>query len=110
VALVAGADESDEESSLSTELLADIKRVFTDDAVSFLSTADLVAALRATEESPWNDFEFNARKLAQRLRQFGVKPGRDTTGKVRGYTLESLTDAFTRLHPSKTVRPVRNRC
>jgi Protein of unknown function (DUF3631) len=96
VALVAGADEADEDSSLSTKLLADTKHVFTEKAASFLSTADLVAALRAIEESPWNDFEFNARKLAQRLRQFGVKPGRDTTGTVRGYTLESLTDAFAR--------------
>lgn len=96
VALVAGADEADEDSSLSTKLLADIKTVFTDKVASFLSTADLVAALRAIEESPWNDFEFNARKLAQRLRQFGVKPGRDTSGQIRGYTLESLTDAFAR--------------
>jgi hypothetical protein len=105
VALVDGADDADEDGSLSTKLLVDIKAVFTDRGVPFLSSADLVTALRAIEESPWNDYEFNARKLAQRVRQFGIKPGRDTTGRARGYSLESLTDAFTRYTRQNVSNP-----
>lgn len=96
VALVEGAADDDEEGSASTRLLVDIKRVFIAEGASFLASGDLVTALRALEESPWNDYEFSPRKLAERVRQFGVKPGRDTTGKVRGYSLESLEDAFRR--------------
>jgi hypothetical protein len=50
-----------------------------------------------------DDFELNSRKLATRLRQFGIKPGRAERNTVRGYELESFTDAFsryTRPHPS----------
>lgn len=95
-ALAEGAADDDEEGSAGTRLLADIKRVFIAKGASFLASSDLVTALRALEESPWNDYEFNARKLAERVRQYGVRPGRDTTGTVRGYSLESLEDAFRR--------------
>jgi hypothetical protein len=104
-ALVDDADDADEESSLSTKLLADIKATFTDKHASFLSSADLVAALRDIEESPWSDFELNPRKLASRLKQFGISPGHNTTKTARGYTLEGLADAFeryTRPNPSNT--------
>jgi hypothetical protein len=95
-ALVDGADDADEDGSLSTKLLVDIKAVFAEKAVPFLSSADLVAALRGIEESPWNDFELNARKLALKVRQFNIKPAHNTAKTARGYSLEDLTDAFTR--------------
>ena len=99
-----GATDADETASLAVQLLVDIRQIFADKRVAFLSTADLLAELRRIEESPWDDFELNSRKLAQRLRQFGIKPGRAERNTVRGYELEAFTDAFlryTRPHPSK---------
>lgn len=104
-ALVDDADDADEESSLATKLLADIRAIFTAKATAFLSSADLVSALRGIEESPWDDFDLNPRKLAHRLKQFDVAPGHNTTKTARGYALETLTDAFeryTRPNPSRT--------
>jgi hypothetical protein len=102
-AMVDAADSADEDASLSMRLLADVRDVFTKNNVAFLPTAELVAELRRIEESPWDDFDLNARKLAQRLRQYAIKPGRGERNTVRGYALETFSDAFaryTRPHPS----------
>lgn len=103
-ALVDQATDSDEEQSLATKLLADIRDVFsTRNGVAFLASTELVAELRHIEDSPWDDYDLNARKLAHRLRQFGIKPGRAERNTVRGYALETFADAFaryTRPHPS----------
>jgi hypothetical protein len=104
-ALVDGADDADEGQSLAVKLLVDIRQIFADISVAFLPSGELVAKLRQVEESPWGDFELNASKLAHRLRAFDIKPGRNTTGSVRGYALESFVDAFeryTRQTPSDT--------
>jgi hypothetical protein len=95
-ALVDAADAADETDSLNTKLLADIKQIFTDKGVPFLASKELVADLRRIEESPWDEFDYNPSKLAYRLKEFGVKSRRDPAGAVRGYSLESLTDAFSR--------------
>lgn len=94
--LVGRAGEDDEAQSLAIKLLADIRDVFADRGVPFLPSGDLVSELRRVEESPWNDFDLNPSKLAYRLKDFGIKPGRNTVGNVRGYTLEALTDVFRR--------------
>jgi hypothetical protein len=94
--LVARAEGDDEDRSLGMRLLTDIHEVFTERGASFLSSADLVAGLRKVDESPWDGFDLNASKLAFRLREYGVKPGRDTTGCVRGYAVEWFHDAFSR--------------
>jgi hypothetical protein len=94
--LTAESEEADEETSLATKLLADVRDIFTTRNVSFLPSADLVHALKAVDESPWDDFDFNANKLAYRLKHFGVKPQRNAAGTARGYRLEDLHDAFTR--------------
>lgn len=95
-ALVTLAGDADDEQSLAVKLLADIKRVFDDRGVPFLPSGDLVSELRRIEDSPWNDFDINPSKLAFRLRDFGIKPGRNTIGSVRGYSLEALSDVFAR--------------
>ncbi|RFZ48236.1 hypothetical protein MSS2_04752 [Mycobacterium marinum] len=94
--LVAAADSADEDASLSVRLLADVRNVFAAKGAAFLASADLVTALRGIEESPWNDFDLSARKLAHRLRQFGIKPGHNTTKTARGYACEAFSDAFSR--------------
>lgn len=95
-AMESAADEADEEASLNLMLLSDLRSIFERKSVPFLSSADLVKELRWIEESPWSDFELNASKLAYRLKPFGVKPGHNHEKTQRGYTLESLFDAFRR--------------
>jgi hypothetical protein len=103
VALVREAESADEEQSLGVKLLADIASVFADQNKSFLSSRDLVTELWGLEDSPWSGFDYNPSKLVYRLREFGIKPGRDTTDNMRGYALEWFADAFaryTRQNPS----------
>lgn len=95
-ALVANADAVDEDRALATKLLADIQTIFAERCVSFMPSQTLVDALRAVDESPWTEFGYNASKLAFHLRDFGIKPGRDTSGNMRGYRLETFQDAFSR--------------
>jgi hypothetical protein len=94
--LTDAADEADEDRSLAVKLLGDIRSVFGDKSVSFLSSTELIAELRRIEESPSDDFDLTSRKLAHRLKDYGIKPERIGHDAVRGYKLESLYDAFTR--------------
>jgi Protein of unknown function (DUF3631) len=95
-ALVDAAETADEGQLTSIQLLSDIRRVFDDKSVQFMSSADLVTSLWAIADSPWGDFELSRNKLAFRLRDYGIKPTRDSTGSVRGYRLADLKDAFDR--------------
>jgi hypothetical protein len=104
-ALTDEASDSDEEQSLATKLLADIRGVFANKGAAFLSSTELLAELRRIEESPWDDFDLNARKLAHRLRQFGIKPGRAERNTVRGYALETFSDAFSRYTRPQASNP-----
>lgn len=94
--LTEGAAAADEAQSLGVTLLSDIREIFAATTVSFMSSADLVAALRKVDESPWSDYELNPRKLAQRLKPFGVASTRDSAGDVRGYRLDAFCDPFDR--------------
>ena len=106
---------ADEDGSLNVKLLADICSVFAEEGQqhlatggSFLPTADLVRHLKRIEESPWGDFELTARKLAQRLKPFGVRPGFNAAKTVRGYELKGFAEAFKRyLRPKASDRPKR---
>lgn len=96
VALVSRAENSDKDRSLRIQLLADIKQIFTEQGVPFLTSSALVAALRQREESPWDDFDLTARKLALRLIEFNIKPRHNPSKTARGYRLDDLADAFSR--------------
>jgi hypothetical protein len=85
--------------SLGIRLLSDLRTVFGNrDA---MPTADLLADLIAIDESPWGDLKgkaLDARRLARLLHPYGVtsktiRIGNDT---VKGYTKESLWDAWIR--------------
>lgn len=103
--LVARADDDGEDRSLGVRLLADIRSVFDERRVAFLSSADLVAGLRKVDESPWDGFDLNPSKLAYRLREYGVKPGHNTDKTARGYRLEDLADVFSRYLRPDPSRP-----
>jgi hypothetical protein len=95
-ALVDRATDADEDGSLSTRLLSDIRTIFAERAVPFIASVDLLSSLSKLDESPWSEFEMTTRKLAWRLKPFGVRSERNTTGSVRGYRLDALKDAFGR--------------
>ena len=102
VALITEAKERDP--SLGVRLLADLKGIFGD--APEMSTEAILRALHALTESPWNDLKgkpLNDRGLAQRLRQYGIKPGVLGGGSHRGDRREDLHDAWDRYlapHPS----------
>jgi Protein of unknown function (DUF3631) len=95
-ALVDGADDADEERSLDIRLLTDIRHIFAEEGVQFLSSTELVDSLKDIAESPWKDCEYNPSKLAYRLRAYGIKPGHSSCKRFRGYSLEQFHDAFER--------------
>lgn len=99
--LVRAADEAAEDRSLAIRLLADVREIFTKEGSGFMPSAELIEALKRIEESPWREFDLNPRGLAKRLREYGVKSTRNTTGNVRGYRIDDLTDAFKRYLPAE---------
>jgi hypothetical protein len=111
VALSAAAEQEAAE-SLGQRLLADIRDLFADFTVSFMASRELVTRLTKLDDAPWRDLELTTRGLADRLRPYGITPGRDVTGSVRGYRLEDFADAFGRYlayTPSETVNLSENR-
>ena len=59
----------------------------------------------ASRNAPWDDFDLTTRKLAYRLKEFGVKPGRAERNTVRGYALEAFADAFSRYIRPQVANP-----
>ena len=107
VTLSAEAAEADARQSESIRLLADIREAFVGQDselrdLSFVGTEALLTALRKNEDTPWGEREFTARALATRLSKFDVRPGRDTTGKQRGYRPADFRDPFARYLPSES--------
>lgn len=97
--------EANDAENLDARLLADVKAVF--DARSdarFVPTAHILSELAKSDDMPWSAPDYTSSRLAGRLRKFGAKPRRDTTGKERGYYLSDLTDAFSRYLPSEPSR------
>lgn len=108
-ALVNEADETEEDQSLGVKLLGDVRQIFDERMSTFLPSADLITELRKFEESPWNDFDLNPNKLARRLADFGIKPGRNPAGSIRGYSLETFSDAFARYLRQEPSEPSETR-
>jgi hypothetical protein len=101
VALVAASREA--EPSLGVRLLADLRTIFTDGG--FMTTGQILAALHRMEESPWGDINgkpLDARGLANRLRQYGLKPEmtRVDQSVLRGYRRAALEDQWARYLPA----------
>lgn len=91
--------------SLGVQLLADCRRVFTDQRAERFTTELLVNALIELDESPWADLRgkpIDARGLARRLRKYDVRPGTHRIGdEVRkGYRAEDFHDAWERYLPA----------
>jgi hypothetical protein len=106
VALSAG--EASDEPSLGLLLLADIRTVFHDRNAEQLATADLIRSLARLDESPWGEWwldpktdepnKSGARRLAQLLRPYGIRPTVLRIGETtpRGYKRATFADAWER--------------
>jgi Protein of unknown function (DUF3631) len=104
VALVAAGRE--EEPSLGIRLLADLRIVFAKHEA--LSTKSILTSLCAMEEAPWGDMRgkpLDARGLALRLRQYGVKRKqiRQNDVTLKGYAKADLHDAWLRYLPASSA-------
>ncbi len=92
--------EADQDDSLAVKLLADTRAVFGESPTAFSS--DLLHALKALEESPWQEGELKngltLRRLARMLKPFGVRSrtirGANTIAK--GYLREEFERAWGR--------------
>jgi hypothetical protein len=97
--LVAEATSNDDEASLNVRLLSDIADTFAEEGSAFLNSPRLAILLTTISDAPWEDMGLNANKLSRRLRDYGIKPKRNSTGTERGYRREDFADAFRRYLP-----------
>ena len=97
---LSNADEL--EHGIGNELLTDIKTVFDTKKIEKIGTADLIAALCADDEAPWNTYNrgkpVSPRQIARRLKGYGitsknVRIGYDTP---KGFEREQFDEAFSR--------------
>ncbi|GIG01268.1 DUF3631 domain-containing protein [Catellatospora citrea] len=92
-----GAKEENGATSDRVRLLTDCRSIFTTADADALPTADIIAQLRAMDESPWPDI--TPHRLGVMLREFEVRSAgniRFPTGQAKGYTRASFADAWDR--------------
>jgi Protein of unknown function (DUF3631) len=98
VELAAATTES--ETSIGVRLLSDIQAIFHERGVAEISSTELVYALCAREESPWETWGYGRgltpHALARQLKQFDIRPRHMSDGTARGYALSQFEDAFSR--------------
>jgi Protein of unknown function (DUF3631) len=102
--LTGAKSANDVEDSLLLKLLQDVRNVWAE-GTAHMSTEVLLKNLREVSDSPWNEYELNARKLSHKLRAFGVAPRQVRIGalSVKGYVRTELEDAFSRYLPRQAV-------
>lgn len=108
LALTKNAAEDDSESSAGHELLLDLQEVYRERtalhmSIDFVASGVLVEALNRLDDSLWKEAPLSARKLSDLLRPYGVRP--ISTGKLRGYRIEPLQDAFERYLSIQVSQP-----
>jgi len=107
----ADSDEADAERSLGTRLLGDIRELFDSFGVGFMTSADLTSRLRHLLDAPWSDLDLTTRRLATRLKPYGITPGHNSAKTERGYQRDSFSDAWCRYlpvhRPEASERPER---
>lgn len=94
------SESKDNTVSLGVLLLRDLRTVFGGE--DSLSTDHIIQRLCELDEAPWSDLHgkaINARGVAFRLRQYGVKSCQVHPENRKGYTRESLWDAWQRYLP-----------
>jgi len=102
-------------STLQSQLLTDLRQIFTQSGLQQLSSRHLVQALCRLPESPWleahNRRPINETWLGRRLRMFDIasRNFRFDSRQARGYQLADFTHAFARFltteNPHRSRRP-----
>lgn len=111
LALAGGADDDD--GSVRTLLLRDLKEIFEKRGTDRLSSQDIVATLERMEERPWPEWGRSRKPLsktglAKLLKPFGVRP---KTVKMpdgstpRGYRRDELDESWSRYLPEGNSQP-----
>jgi len=96
---------TDEDSSVSVQVLEDIKTVFDNRNAVRIFSEDLVSDLIAMEDRPWPEWRqgkpLTKTGLSRLLKPYGIKPGEIRIGKEhrKGYNREAFEDAFNRYIP-----------
>jgi hypothetical protein len=118
-ALSLSGEQNKEDNNLVTQLLVDIRDVFTDEQIK---SQVLVEKLAAMEGHPWSEFGRNAKpinqnQLARLLKPYKIWPGTirvesGPKGTAKGYRLAQFTEVFARYLPdsgNETVTPSQGR-
>lgn len=108
-AAILSAGRDDDEGSVSTDLLTDVRTVFEDRKVDRLPSKALAEALKGLEDSRWSDWShgrgLSPNGLARLLAPFGIGPKkiRFPEGPLKGYERAAFKDAFVRYLPGGAV-------
>ena len=109
---LSGAKSANEPTELGIKLLADVRQIFAGplDSAEQATSEGLLNSLKDLDESPWKDLGFgkplNARKLAELLRPYEIRPQNVRTGGngvKKAYKKESFEDAWARYLPPATL-------
>jgi putative DNA primase/helicase len=94
---------TDDEESVRTMLLEDIKSLFAEEEATFLGSDEICASLGQKDDRPWPEWKngkpMTPRQLATQLRPFGIRPTQhwgDSHRNLTGYKLKDCKDAFDR--------------
>jgi hypothetical protein len=111
---LSGAKSANEPTELGIKLLADVRQIFAGplDSAEQATSEGLLNSLKDLDESPWKDLGFgkplNARKLAELLRPYEIRPQNVRTGGngvKKAYKKESFEDAWARYLPPVAPTP-----
>jgi hypothetical protein len=104
--------QSADEQSVGEQLLADLRDIFDETALTRMPSQDLVSRLVSNEGRPWAEWSYGkpmtVNQLARALRPFGIFPTniRLPSGKIlKGYYREHLNDSIARYLPNQTAPP-----
>ena len=111
IAIGLASAKEDDPNNYGIEILADIRRVFVSGGAKNTSSEELLKALNAMSESPWQHFKYtngqplDARWLAKLLKPFGIhsKTIRMANGTPKGFYRADFEDAWKRYLPSATA-------
>jgi|MTBAKSStandDraft_1061840.scaffolds.fasta_scaffold08156_5 putative DNA primase/helicase len=104
----------DENLTIGTELLADIRDIFNDKGCDKITTAELIAALCMDEEKPWATYNrgnpIKPRQVSKRLAEYGIRSStiRDGIVTAKGYKRAQFEEAFSRYLPPPTEEGANN--
>lgn len=91
-----GAEADDEDESDGIELLRDIREVLQLHQGARIGSTNLTGLLKGKEESRWAEEDLKPRRVAQLLKEFGVRPDRMPGGTGNGYIVARIEDAIER--------------